>query len=332
MNVLKGTDIKYGTTQHREYLHMTGGLLGVKAKGGWLIGPLPGEAGPRHIGPIFDAQIAGACQRLGTSVFGADEVSETDPLLPSRVWTPILGIPRLEHQPADTWAWVEHAARIAGDDDYAALAQNISVTLRAAGIRLRDASDQYHRQLVAALNRKKPPGRFQNIPMTDLHLAFHSLLAELASARDYLASIAGNHVSAPASIDALSRLTAWIKKPARSASHEPLIAALLDACDETKPNPWLDDLSSYRNMFLHNEPLGTNEHARWLSLVETTTILGKVMLIEMQIPVRSGLSQTCEALRRFVDLHARMYRLADFGAQNAKYKPRVPHVQIANRA
>jgi hypothetical protein len=327
--MLKATNLKYGTTQHRDFLHMTGGLRGLKTDGGWLVVPLPGELELRHIGPIPDAQFLQTCQQLGVSLFGGDEVSETDPLLPARVWTPLLGQPLLQHQPADTWAWIEHSARSAGDNTYAALAQNVSVSLRAGGIRLRDASDQYHLQLVAALSRKQKPGRFQNVALRDLHLAFHSLLAELASTRDYLASVAGTHVGAPDNIDALNRLTSWLQKPAgQTALSDPLISALLKASDKSEPDPWLSDLTDYRNMFLHNEPLATNEHARWLSIVESATVHGNVMLIEMQIPFRRDLPNTCEALRRFVDLHARMCRLADFGAKHAKHAPQVPHVEI----
>jgi hypothetical protein len=140
--LLKGTNFKYGTTHHRNFLHMTGGLRGGKTTAGWLIAPFPSETEPRHIGPIPDAQFVATCEELGVRLFGGDEVNDTDPLLPTRVWTPLLGQPLLSYQPADTWTFVEHSARTAGDNDYAALAQNVSVSFRAAGIRLRDASDQ----------------------------------------------------------------------------------------------------------------------------------------------------------------------------------------------
>jgi hypothetical protein len=121
------------------------------------------------------------------------------------------------------------------------------------------------------------------------------------------------------------------QKPAgKTASAEPLIAALLKASDKTQPDPWLRDLTCYRNMFLHSEPLGTNEHAQWLALVEYETAYSKTTLIEMQIPYRSGLGlpNTCEALRRFVCLHGQMCRLTDFAAKHAKHAPVVPHVDL----
>jgi hypothetical protein len=105
---------------------MTGGLRGFRTDAGWLIGPLPSDNEPRHIGPVPDAQFVGTCEKLGVLLFGSDEVNETDPLLPIRVWTPLLGQPLLTHQPADTWTFVKHSARMAGDKDYATLAQNVS--------------------------------------------------------------------------------------------------------------------------------------------------------------------------------------------------------------
>jgi hypothetical protein len=190
---------------------------------------------------------------------------------------------------------------------------------------------KYHLQLVSSLHNKRVLGRFQNIQRIDLHLAFHSVLTELASARDYLAAIGGRHAGAPPSVDVLNRLVSWIKKPAgRMAPAEPLVAALLEASDEALADPWLRDITDYRNMFLHSEPMTNNEHARWLALVERETPYGKARLIEMQIPFRAGLPNTCEALCRFVELHARMCRLADFAARHAKYAPIVPHVEIVD--
>jgi hypothetical protein len=316
-------NIRYrGSITVRDVLHMTGGLRGERMRGGWVIGPLPGDGAPRAAGPVPDAGVGAVCRNLGVAVFGGDEISEIEPLLPTRIWTPLL--PRLPHTAADTWAWVAAASHAAGDADYAALARNVSISLRAAGIRLRDASDEYHRQLVAALARGEAPGlRFSNFALTDLHLAFHSLLSEMGGARDYLASIAARRVGAPPGIDALNRLAGWVAKPAgRSAAGDPLVAAMLAAWDKSGLDPWLHDLGEYRNLFLHREPLGASERARWISLAERAGPLGRILLVQMQVEARPGTLQTCDALERFVDLHARLCRLADLAAGHAKHAPR----------
>jgi hypothetical protein len=318
---VKATNFKKSVGGRRSsFLHMTGGLRGVKTNAGWLIGPLPGEHPElRCMGPVPDTEVVALCDKLGVILFGADDVTEVDPQLPSRVWTSFTGRPPLAEQPAHTWAWVAHSARMAGDDDYAALARNVAFTLRAAGIRLRDASDEYHVQLVAALHSKRKIGRFQNIPMDDLHLAFHSLLTELASARDYLAMIAAKQAGTN-----FKMWGPWIDKVRQRAADKPIPAALLEATSE--PDPWLNDLGKYRNAFVHKEPLGVNEHARWLVLVERQTAFGTIRLVEMQVAARKGSSETCEALSRFVSLHMKMCRLADFAAKHARYAPVIPNV------
>jgi hypothetical protein len=45
--------------------------------------------------------------------------------------------------------------------------------------------------------------------------------------------------------------------------------------------------------------------------------------VQMQIQSPPGSPQTCDALDRFADLHARICRLADFAATHAKYPPQV---------
>src|SRR2546421_4578504 len=78
---------------------------------------------------------------------------------------------------------ISSQARLAGDSDYGGLARNLAVSLRAAGLQIRNASDEYHKQLLAGLASGQSVGRrFQNVPMDDLHLTFHSALAEMASA------------------------------------------------------------------------------------------------------------------------------------------------------
>jgi hypothetical protein len=265
-------------------------------------------------------------------VFGADEISEHERLLPTRVWTPLLGMPRLDHQAADTWAWIASSARQKKDGPSATIAENISISLRAAGIRLRDASDEYHRQLAAALERgQKPSLRFRNIPMMELHLAFHSLLAELASARDYLAAFISRRVGAPEKIDALNRLIGWLEKPdGRSSKSDPAVMALLEGWD-TAPDPWLFDLGEYRNLFLHRQPLGTNEHARWLTLKEHQNAKGVFLLLQMLVPGGSKSFHTCDALVRFVELHAKMCRLAHSIASFSRHEAEPVHIEVKRK-
>jgi hypothetical protein len=79
---------------------------------------------------------------------------------------------------------------------------------------------------------------------------------------------------------------------------------------------------------VHNEPLGVNEHARWLWLVERPSMFGAARLVEMQMPMRKGSSEACEALGRCVSLHERVSRLADQIAKHARHPAEIPTVIV----
>lgn len=311
-----------------DVLHFTGGLRAVRGPGGWQVGPLSPD-GTGAIRGVPEGHIQALGISLGLVLFGGEEITSTDPNLPARIWTPLLGQPRLAHAANDSWAMISSSARAAGDEVYARLARSLSVSLRAAGLQLRNASDEYNKQLEAALARGQQVGtRFSNLAMDDLHLAFHALLSEMGSARDYLARVARLRVNAPDNIDALARLRQWTERPVNSAAlSDALVQRLLQDSDETAADPWLRDIGEYRNLFLHREHIGAM--ARWLVVEERHTPSGPVRAIAMAINTRPGADTTCDALARFVDLHARLCRLADFAVQLAPYDATPPAFSTA---
>jgi hypothetical protein len=319
------TDLKVGTTVVRDELHFTGGLRALRIQGGWSIGPVLRDGRLQFAGTFGEENIAGVGRTAGALLFGADEISGTDPILPIRIWKPLLGPPLLKHDASDTWGMIASSARMADDAGYARLASNLSVSLRAASLPLRNASDEYSKQLRSALVSGQKVGlRFSNVPMIDLHLAFHSVAAEMASARDYLAQLAARRVNAPPNIDALSRLEGWLKKSANAASrNDDLIVRLLAASDAEASDPWLFDLAEYRNLFLHRDPIGAM--AKWLCLLEQETAFGPVRTIKMEIDVRPGTATTSDALTRFVALYNQLCRLADFAASLAPHAATPPN-------
>lgn len=319
------TNLKVGTTAVRDELHFTGGLRALRVEGGWAIGPVLRDGHLQFAGTFGEEEIAGVGRSVGALLFGADEISGTDPVLPSRIWKPLLGPPMLKHAASDTWGMIASSARMANDAGYARLASNLSVSLRAAGLQLRNASDEYYKQLQSALaSGQLVARRFSNVPMIDLHLAFHSVAAEMASARDYLAQVAARRVKAPDYIDALSRLEGWLKKSANAAAlNDDLIVRLLAASDTKASDPWLADISEYRNLFLHRDHIGAM--AKWLCLHERETAFGLVRIIEMEIDIRPGAGASCDALTRFVMLYNQLCRLADFAAPLAPHAATPPN-------
>jgi hypothetical protein len=319
------TDLKVGTIAIREELHFTGGLRALRAQSGWVIGPVLRDGTLQFAGKFGEENIGGAGRSAGALLFGADEIGGADPNLPFRIWKPLLGPPVLKHAANDTWGMIASSARMANDKGYARLASNLSVSLRAASLQLRNASDEYHKQLRSALVSGRKVGvRFNNHPMIDLHLAFHSVAAEMASARDYLAQVAARRVSAPDNIDALGRLEGWLKKSANAASrNDDLIMRLLAASDAKASDPWLADITEYRNLFLDRDQIGAM--AKWLCLQGNETTFGPVRTIRMEIDVRPGADATCDALTRFVMLYNQLCRLADFAAPLAPHAATPPN-------
>lgn len=316
MPIIHVPEILRGTTQRQTHLHMTGGIIAAKNASGWVVGPTLKEGVLSPIGIFVDEEVGNFCREASVTILGGDEVS-VDHVLQSRIWSPILGQPALPSSADDAWQGIAVAAKDVGDILYSSLAQYLCTSLRAAGIRLRDASDEYHKQLSAALLKgQKPNLRFNNIPLIDLHLAFHSLLSEMASAKDYLASLLAMQAGAPPRIDSMSRLADWATP--EIASKVAGLQLLLAAYDETGKDPWLLHLSNYRNLFLHREPIQTNELARWLILKEAQTSFGNILSIQMSISSGSE-GGVVDALELFSALYRKLCRLTYTLAAQARY-------------
>ncbi len=207
----------------------------------------------------------------------------------------------------------------------------MAFSLRAAGIRLRDASDHYRDQLLSAIADKRTPGlRFSNIPLSDLQLAFHSVLSELASARDYLAALLAYCLGAPEKIDAMNRFAEWLDAPSRAHLRTaPLVAAVLRAYDPADLDPWLKELTDYRNTFLHKRPLGSSSNACWL--LYTVSEQAGIAYPSIALPLNShdASASGSDALRSFIRLHRRMTALLRFAIPHARYPATPPHVDLS---
>jgi hypothetical protein len=106
-----------------------------------------------------------------------------------------------------------------------------------------------------------------------------------------------------------------------NAKDDPAVALLLEASDRARPDPWLYELTDYRNTFTHREPFGANEQARALFIEERPTAELPVRLLRMHIPLRAGSPETCDALDRFVGLYGLLCRLAHALVPHAKHAP-----------
>lgn len=323
----------YGRMRSVEHIHLTGGLRARRLTGGWGVGPLGRSDGGRgEIATVPDRQLQAVAAQLGLRVFGVDETILGEPSLPMRIWRPLVGMGS-RSLPTETWSSIGHNASRAGDEEYAQLARYISICLVASDIRLRDLSDGYGSQFDAALERRQTVGhRWDNIATADLRLAVHSLVSEIASARDHLARIVGLHVGAPPSKNSLVWLLDWIGAASRRhLLSDPRIAVLRAGWVETSPDRWLHELSEYRNVFLHREPLGARGMEGALSLEIRPTPFGDVPRLQMPLPGDEG-GPAVDALERFVELHRKMTLMAADLADLARYPATLPVITSADLA
>lgn len=321
------TGLKRGTTQSAYELHITGGIRAVLNNRLWSWFPVLEASKLGRLRPLPINKVAELAKDIGAELFGGDQLSGMETSLVSRAWTPLDGPHDGGLQPADLWRAIAGNAESAGDKKYASFAQHIAFSLSAAGIRLRDASDHYRDQLHAAIEEKRLPGkRFSNIPIYDLQLAFHSVLSELASARDYLAAAIAAKLGAPDRIDALNRFSEWVRASSRSEMRVlPVVEQMLQAYDQAGSDPWLHQLTEYRNMFLHHKPLGASDAARWLRYDERERSGIIYPIIELPLGDADPSAPGRDALIRFVELYRHMTNLLSLAASHAPYDTSLPH-------
>jgi len=165
----------------------------------------------------------------------------------------------------------------------------------------------------------------------DIHLAFHSVLSELASARDYLAAALGHQMGAPANQDALSRLASWLVRPANSnKQRSSVLDQMLAAYASGSADPWLYELSEYRNEFLHRSPFGTarNRHLLQLTIKEIGQL--HCPLLHMPLSADDRWAPGEDALKRFITLYRRMIDLLTVAAEAAPYERTPPHFVVGD--
>lgn len=254
---IEATGFDDGQTMVGFNLHLTGGLQAHMAEKGFVIKPMLAENRVCMTGPFSLPQMAKIASNIGVTLLGIDQISDAKTPLPCRTWQPFRSSPR-DIPAADLWSNISANADHLGEELASAIARRISFSFHAVGIRIRDASENFHRQLLAVTpTAKHEPQRFKNIQLFDIRLALHSILSELASARDYLAYWFARDLGAPDNVDALNRLKRWIDKNGGSSSLPAELSEYLRAYDETSPDPWVEQITHFRNLHLHREPIGS---------------------------------------------------------------------------
>lgn len=330
-NIIPEESFKQDTTQGIVELHLTGGVRAIEdGNRRWIWHPVLSGGTVQALEALPINRIDQHAGRVGLLLFGGDQQSGLEGSLVSRSWTPLNGAHDGTLQPADLWGAIAGNADKAGDEAYARVARYISFTLHAAGIRLRDASDGYRAQLLHAVEMNCQHGRrYANIPMRDIQLAFHSVLSELASARDYLAKLLAGRLGAPQKVDAMRSFAAWLDKAQQAhLRSEPVVAEMLAAYDATSADPWLHQLTEYRNIFTHRQPMGST--GRPQCMVYEIVTVSDIEYPRITLPLSDGdaAAHGQDALTRFVGLYRSMISLSKLAAANAPYSTQLPSFEV----
>ncbi|WP_282296163.1 hypothetical protein [Stenotrophomonas sp. PS02289] len=317
---------RLSSVRSTQTLYFVGGLLGQKTNRGWTLFPVSGDESEDVLLLGSWDNFEAAVKELELLYVGTEQRISSEEDSPTiRFWEPgrrdTNGL-----NAADAWAGVANSAEKACDAYYSNLATYISACLRVAGLRLRSTSEGYHDQLRWALRARTPVGRgFSNVAVLDIYADIHSLLSELASARDHLARIAAVHVQAPEKIDCLARLEEWVKSN-KAAGSEPLVAALLTASGTKESPSWLRRLTEFRNEVTHRIPLAANSRVSELLLECQTTRLGRIFTIRLGKIRANGGGATAgvDPLAEVAELSRKMEVLLRSASRLAKYQPSFP--------
>ncbi len=329
------TNLKFGMGSFTEEVHFSGGLRGFRTSQGWALFPVSectdSNALLFHSPESHFEYATKECRThfIGTCIhYNLDENSP-----PMDVWE--FGKRDSNNlNAADSWAAIASQAAVANDKEYELSAASVSVCLRVAGLRLRDISNEYHSQLKWALLENRKSGNwFSNAALLELYADFHSLLTELASARDHLAKLAAIHAGAPDRIDNLARLEDWLKNPGDEYLTTQPLVALLQSASGTKSKPnWLRRLGDIRNEMLHRIPMGANKSVSALVLQDINTSQGIIKTIRLADPhnKKQSLVNDPEPFIELSQLSASLEMLCRAAWKYAKYPPELPNF-VASR-
>lgn len=331
------TNLQVGETYATEEVYFSGGLRGFPTTRGWALYPVSDD--PNSDAIVFqssEAHLRFATQECGLQFVGRCVRYQNDASSPPMdVWEPGNRDATTNLNAADSWGAVGYQANSVGDIGYANCATFLSVSLKLAGLRLRDVSRRYHDQLIWALRAGEKPGTwFSNAALLELYADFHSLVSELASARDYLSKIAAIHAGAPENIDSFARLGEWISRPVNSDHiNQPMVSLILSAAGAKENPSWLRRLGEIRNEMLHTLPMGANETVSALTLQESDTSMGAIKAIRLAEPQSTMplAAQRLDPLIELSQISTNMEHLCRMGWKLAKHPALLPNLSARPR-
>ena len=100
---------------------------------------------------------------------------------------------------------------------------------------------------------------------------------------------------------------------------------MLTAYDPASLDPWLRELTEYRNLFLHRQPLG-RRGAGWLRYEERSHDGLTIPVVTMPLADDDLFAPGADALLRFIGLYRKMTDLLDQAADASPHPSTFPHI------
>lgn len=314
-------------------LHLLGGLRASTSTDNQMI-IFPSTSGETYAFPaITDTKkYCSVIRSIGSDLIGHEEHTKIDSDLDQPIWYLFENPNRAD----DVWSGIGNTAREMGNEDMANLARNVAFALRTSALRLRDCSREYAWQNHYAIQRKiRPDGRFSNIKSFDLDMALHSLLADIGTARDYLAHFISRYILVDdPPVDSMAKLYNRTKKAGLTSLDLParqLLEAVLVICDPKHPHGWMAQVSEFRNIIIHRAPLQSLSNAGAFIHAKTLNIGNKAAYqIYFGVPHNPFLRESpqVDALTHFHWFLLRLREFAHLVAKTSEIRPTIPDIKV----
>lgn len=265
--------------------HLSGGVRAVSNPGPRVY-LLPRMGEQAAVFELTDYRaLFGLLMEAGFDIIGCDFIESPEELsgIMEPQWRafmqPLAGMSWPPWEVRQDWANISHRAGWADRMSTFEKARHVSMQLRICAFRLRDLSEAYHRHLTALCRGEDfKPGHMTDGQYSEhLFISAHAMFGELASLRDHLAMFVAREVlgNLRPNIDSWSRL---LEDKAFLRSNHAIVPTLQQEAS------WLERFGQYRNLVVHNAPLGETHGAIMVTQVRMETPLGDVPTVSLRLP------------------------------------------------
>lgn len=298
------------TAPVHDYVYFTGGLVGIQFVEGWGLVPTKEDGKPHAIGPLEMPQLLQISKEANCGLAGFNQVVKTGDAIPFESWQPAVAWQRKHLSGADSWDLISTQFH-ESDPTYARFASNLADCLKAAGARVRDASNSQLTQLKWALRNGIEVGtRFTNPATYSIYLALRAQCSELRATRTALLRLIGFQCGLSPASESLEELLSTAEASKTPLEDEEVLRVISEAA------AWLDAVGETFDRSLPNSA------SICLRLNEVMTSAGAI--IKLQVLGRNHAEEGSPIVEPAIDLLDDYNRLEALCQRIAKISGHLP--------